>query len=98
MDIYDALARRLSIPDIIEAKVRHASEYRNPFGAKPIPPVITGCRDMPSSLPVMPRRSLRKRRIRDVNCTASEPIFCVTEKSAELSSDNVETRSLSSES
>ena len=31
MDIYDALARRLSIPDIIAAKVRHASEYRNPF-------------------------------------------------------------------
>jgi len=31
MDIYDALARRLSIPDIITAKVRHASEYRNPF-------------------------------------------------------------------
>ncbi|MCV9937694.1 restriction endonuclease [Boseaceae bacterium BT-24-1] len=31
MDIYDALARRLSIPDIIAAKVRHASEYRNPL-------------------------------------------------------------------
>lgn len=31
MDIYDALARRLSIPDIIAAKVRHASEYRNAF-------------------------------------------------------------------
>lgn len=31
MDIYDALAWRLSIPDIITAKVRHASEYRNPF-------------------------------------------------------------------
>jgi hypothetical protein len=31
MDIYDALARRLSIPDIITAKVRHASEYRNPY-------------------------------------------------------------------
>lgn len=31
MDIYDALARRLSVPDIIAAKVRHASEYRNPF-------------------------------------------------------------------
>lgn len=31
MDIYDALARRLSIPDVIAAKVRHASEYRNPF-------------------------------------------------------------------
>lgn len=31
MDIYEALARRLSVPDIIAAKVRHASEYRNPF-------------------------------------------------------------------
>lgn len=31
MDIYDALARRLSIPDIVAAKVRHASEHRNPF-------------------------------------------------------------------
>lgn len=31
MDIYDALARRLSVPDIIAAKVRHSSEYRNPF-------------------------------------------------------------------
>ncbi|WP_262029898.1 restriction endonuclease [Microvirga sp. Mcv34] len=31
MDIYDALARRLSIPDMIAAKIRHASEYRNPF-------------------------------------------------------------------
>lgn len=31
MDIYEALARRLSIPDIIAAKIRHASEYRNPF-------------------------------------------------------------------
>lgn len=31
MDIYDALARCLSIPDIIAAKIRHASEYRNPF-------------------------------------------------------------------
>ncbi|SEM19442.1 Restriction endonuclease [Bosea lupini] len=31
MDIYDALARRLSVSDIIAAKVRHASEYRNPF-------------------------------------------------------------------
>lgn len=31
MDIYDALVRRLSVPDIIAAKVRHASEYRNPF-------------------------------------------------------------------
>ncbi|BAV48072.1 Uncharacterized protein MLTONO_3169 [Mesorhizobium loti] len=31
MDIYDALARRLSIPDVIAAKIRHASEYRNPF-------------------------------------------------------------------
>lgn len=31
MDIYDALARRLSIPEIIAAKIRHASEYRNPF-------------------------------------------------------------------
>ena len=31
MDIYDALARRLSIPDIIAAKIRHAAEYRHPF-------------------------------------------------------------------
>ncbi|CEG10436.1 hypothetical protein BN961_03876 [Afipia felis] len=31
MDIYDALARRLSVPDIIAAKIRHASEFRNPF-------------------------------------------------------------------
>lgn len=31
MDIYDALRRRLSIPDIIAAKIRHASEYREPF-------------------------------------------------------------------
>lgn len=31
MDIYDALARRLSIPEVITAKIRHASEYRNPF-------------------------------------------------------------------
>lgn len=31
MDIYEALARRLSIPDIIAAKIRHASECRNPF-------------------------------------------------------------------
>lgn len=31
MDIYEALARRLSFPDIIRAKIRHASEYRNPF-------------------------------------------------------------------
>ncbi|WP_161624409.1 MULTISPECIES: restriction endonuclease [Rhizobium] len=31
MDIFDALARRISIPDIIAAKIRHASEYRNPF-------------------------------------------------------------------
>ena len=31
MDIYEALGRRLSVPDIIAAKVRHASEYRNPF-------------------------------------------------------------------
>ena len=31
MDIYEALARRLSIPDIIAAKSRHAAEYRNPF-------------------------------------------------------------------
>ncbi|MGV0758399.1 restriction endonuclease [Tistrella mobilis] len=30
-DIYDALARRLSIPDIIAAKVRYASEHRQPF-------------------------------------------------------------------
>jgi Restriction endonuclease len=32
MDIFDALSRRLSVPDIITAKVRHASETRNPFG------------------------------------------------------------------
>lgn len=31
MDIYDALARRLSVPEIVAAKIRHASEYRNPF-------------------------------------------------------------------
>jgi hypothetical protein len=31
MDIYEALARRLSIPDVIAAKIRHVSEYRNPF-------------------------------------------------------------------
>ncbi|WP_292517635.1 restriction endonuclease [Mesorhizobium sp.] len=31
MDIHDALVRRLSIPDVIAAKIRHASEYRNPF-------------------------------------------------------------------
>jgi hypothetical protein len=31
MDIYEALARRLSIPHIITAKIRHSSEYRNPF-------------------------------------------------------------------
>ncbi len=31
MDIYEALARRLSIPQIIAAKIRHAAEYRNPF-------------------------------------------------------------------
>ncbi|WP_255467936.1 restriction endonuclease [Reyranella sp. CPCC 100927] len=31
LDIYDALARRLSFADIIAAKVRYASEYRNPF-------------------------------------------------------------------
>lgn len=31
MGIYEALARRLPIPDIIAAKIRHASEYRNPF-------------------------------------------------------------------
>lgn len=31
MDIYDALTRRISIPDIITAKTRHASEFRNPF-------------------------------------------------------------------
>lgn len=31
MDIYEALALRLSIPDIIAAKVRHASKYRDPF-------------------------------------------------------------------
>ena len=31
MDIYEALARRLSIPDIIAAKIRHASETRRYF-------------------------------------------------------------------
>ncbi|MEO9611548.1 MAG: restriction endonuclease [Nitratireductor sp.] len=31
MDIFDALKRRLSVLDIITAKARHASEYRNPF-------------------------------------------------------------------
>jgi len=31
MDIFEALTRRISFPDIIAAKVRHASEYRNPF-------------------------------------------------------------------
>lgn len=31
MDIFDALQRRLSIPEIIAAKARYASEYRNPF-------------------------------------------------------------------
>lgn len=31
VDIFDALARRLPIPDIIAAKIRHAAEYRNPF-------------------------------------------------------------------
>jgi hypothetical protein len=31
MDIYEALARRLSVPEIVAAKIRHASEYRNPF-------------------------------------------------------------------
>jgi hypothetical protein len=31
MDIYDALTRRIPFPDIITAKTRHASEYRNPF-------------------------------------------------------------------
>lgn len=31
MDIFDALSRRLSLPDIISAKIRYASEYRKPF-------------------------------------------------------------------
>jgi len=31
MDINEALARRLSVPHIIAAKLRHASEHRNPF-------------------------------------------------------------------
>lgn len=31
MDIFDALKRRISVPDIITAKARHASEYRDPF-------------------------------------------------------------------
>lgn len=31
MDIFDALKRRISFPDIIVAKARYASEYRNPF-------------------------------------------------------------------
>lgn len=31
MDIFDALQRRLPVPDIIAAKARYASEYRNPF-------------------------------------------------------------------
>lgn len=31
MDIFDAMSRRLSLPDIITAKIRHASEYRKPF-------------------------------------------------------------------
>lgn len=31
MDIFDALSRRLSLPEIISAKIRHASEYRKPF-------------------------------------------------------------------
>jgi len=31
MDVFDALKRRISMPDIIAAKARHASEYRNPF-------------------------------------------------------------------
>lgn len=31
MDIFDAVTRRISFPDIITAKARHASEYRSPF-------------------------------------------------------------------
>ncbi|MBN8993606.1 MAG: restriction endonuclease [Rhizobiales bacterium] len=31
MDIFDALKRQISVPDIITAKARHASEYRDPF-------------------------------------------------------------------
>lgn len=31
MDIFDALQRRLSVPEIIAAKARYASEYRYPF-------------------------------------------------------------------
>lgn len=31
MDIYDALQRRIPWPDIITAKMRHASEFRNPM-------------------------------------------------------------------
>jgi hypothetical protein len=31
MDIFDALTRQISFPDIITAKARHASEYRSPF-------------------------------------------------------------------
>ena len=31
MDIFDALKRRISVPDIITAKARYASEYRDPF-------------------------------------------------------------------
>jgi hypothetical protein len=31
MDVFDALSRRLSLPEIITAKIRHASEYRKPF-------------------------------------------------------------------
>lgn len=31
MDIFDTLKRRISVPDIITAKARHASEYCDPF-------------------------------------------------------------------
>lgn len=31
MDIFDVVSRRLPLPEIISAKIRHASEYRNPF-------------------------------------------------------------------